>query len=343
MKRILLIAPIAILALSLTSCGAPPQTNGTLSQSGSLAADAVSAAITASSPTTAVPTATPFGEVPDSAGEDGILFDIYQSTAAADINLDGTAEQLKFAAGNETSTLYINDTEYTIDYPSLAQCFAVADIDTSDSILELGFTDAYHELYDGEEGCTLLFWWDGEQLYDMGPVIGLKFDGAWRASLHPAEFFDGQGLVQYVTRTSEFTDVWYMGRFLCDGAKRELKEEYYAADPLYPPDPLTLKTYCVLLNEINSDCFDEEYAVIWDYASGYGTLDRDYSDSIVSFIPQEGETLNVVRVYGQYWFKLEASDGKTGWLKCEEGRIQGIWQVMGWEAADIFDGIVIAG
>jgi hypothetical protein len=342
MKKFVLFVLTAALLFALASCAATPEPSQ-VAQPPDEATVAAPDPSPSPAPPTPAPTPTPFGEAPDSAGENGILFDIYPQRAEVDINLDGMAERIEFAAGEEASTLYINGTAYPIEYAALAQCFAVTDIDTADSILELGFTDKYYEMADSEEAYTYLFWWDGEQLYDMGPAAGLKFDGPWRAELHPADFFDGQGLVQYVTRTSEFTDVWYMGHFLCDGAERALKEDFYAADPLYEPDELSLKTYCVLLKKIDSAYFDSEYSVIWDYASGYATLPRDHSDEIVAFIPQEGEVLRIVRVYGQYWFKLEADDGKTGWLKCVEGKIQGIYQVMRWDAFDIFDGIVIAG
>jgi len=341
MKRVLLFA--LVLVVLLAACGTPP--NPTLSeQPSATSAPPVSTPSPTPQPTPSpVPTPTPFGEMPDSVGDNGILFDIYTHRAEVDLNFDGTAELLEFTADAGQSNLTIGGVSYTIDFAALSQSFAVTDIDTSDSILELCFTDLYYELADGEQPCSYLYWWDGTDLTYMGLVLGLAFDGAWRADLHPADFFDGQGLVQYVTRTTDFTDVWYMGHFLCDGAERKLKEKAYVTEPLYDVDPLTLKTFIVLLKEINSDYFEFDYYVIWDYASGYATLPRDYSDDIVSFIPQEGETLTVVRVYGQHWFKLRASDGKTGWLKCVDGKIQGIWQVMKWDAFDIFDGIVIAG
>jgi hypothetical protein len=344
MKKIVCFVLAAALIFSFASCS--PQAEPSQSAAGTpgdVIGEAAATPDEVSLPPTPEPSPTPFGEAPDSAGTGGILFDIYLQRAEADIDLDGTAERVEFTAGENESTLAINGTAYPIGYAALAQRFAVTDIDTADSILEFAFTDAYYELADGEEACTYLYWWDGTQLYDMGPVVGLKFDGAWRAGLHPADYFDGQGLVQYVTRTTEFTDVWYMGHFLCDGAERTLKEDYYATPPLFDPDPLTLKEYLVLLNKINSDYFKPDYYVIWDYASGYAMLPRSHSDEIVSFIPREGETLRIVRVYGQYWFKLEAADGKKGWLKCVDGKVQGVWQVMRWDAFDLFDGIVIAG
>lgn len=341
MKKTILWVLAAVLLFTLASCGTTPKPSST-PQSTEAATPAGSSATPASTPT-AAPTPTPFGETPDSAGKNGILFDIYAQRANADLNLDGTAEQIEFAAGEDESTLVINGTAYPIGYAALAQCFAVTDIDTADDILEIALTDQYHELEDTEQAFTYLFWWDGTQLYDMGLVEGLMFDSFWRADLHPAAFFDGKGLVQYITRTTEFTDVWYMGHFICDGAERKLKEDFYASDPLYEPDPLTLRTYCVLLKEIDSEYFKDKYSEMWDYGGSYGTFGRNYSDEIVSFIPQKGETLNIVRVYGPYWFKLEASDGKTGWLKCVDGKIQGIYQVMGWESFDVFDGITFAG
>lgn len=348
MKRVLLFAFVFVLALA--ACGTPADSSPSEQPS---EADTASVSVPASTPLStpplstptplSTPAATPFGETPDSAGGSGILFDIYQHRAEADLNADGTAEQIEFTAGSDVSTLSINGASYPVQHADLAQFFAITDLDTSDSILELCFTDEYYELADSEEAYSYLYWWNGTDLKEMGFVAGLKFDGAWRADLHPADFFDGQGLVQYVMRTTHLTDVWYMGHFYCDGSDRLLKEDYYTSAPLYDVEPLTLKTYLVLLKKIDSDYFGSDYSVVWDYASGYALLPRDHSDDIVSFIPQEGETLTVVRVYGQYWFKLQASDGKSGWLKCVDGKIQGVYQVMGWEASDIFDGIVMAG
>ena len=87
---------------------------------------------------------------------------------------------------------------------------------------------------------------------------------------------------------------------------------------------------------------------MWDYASGCGGLSweaRDYSDDIVAFLPQAGEELTIVKVYGKMWFKLKAADGKQGWLKCKDMKVYGYWPVMGqnYTADNLFDGIVIAG
>ena len=289
------------------------------------------------------PTPVPFGEAPDQAGHAGILFDIYISRALVDLNQDGMMEEVEFVAGAATSELRINGASYTVNLANLAQRFGITDVDGDDAILELAFTDPYAELADSEKAYTYVYWWSGTQLIKMGGLMDVKFDGAWRTDFDPADHFDGNGMTLCLARTEELTDIWYIGHYLCDGTERKLKEKNYSTQAVYPVDPLVLKSYIVLLNNIDSSYFTSEYYVIWDYASGYSTLDRNYTDSIVSFIPQEGETLEVIRVYGKYWFKLQASDGKAGWLKCMDKKVQGYYQVMGITAFDIFDGILIAG
>ena len=272
-----------------------------------------------------------------------MLFDIYVSRAEADLDSDGTQEQIEFITGGPTSTLIVNGTPYPISKPDLAQTFAITDVDITDGILELAFTEPYAELADSEKAFTYLYWWDGTQIIHMGGLMDVKFHGAWRSAFDPLQHFDGAGTVTCLTRTEHFSDVWYMGHYYPDGVQRKLKEDYYVAHIVGSQPPLTLKKYCVLLNEIDSSYFEFDYYVMWDYASFTATVGRNYSDDAISFIPQAGESLTIVRVYGKNWFKLRASDGKQGWLKCIDKKIQGYWQVMGDDAYDIFDGIVIAG
>ena len=287
----------------------------------------------------AIPTATPFGETPDQVGSGDVLFDIYQKTALVDLDMDGADEEVAFKAGDAASELHINGETYPVDIKGLAQLFAITDVDDSDGMLELVFTDKYRELSGTDKVSSYLYWWDGTQLIKMGALTDVKFDGSFISAFDPAEVFDAKGTVMYPVQTREFADVWYMGHFICDGAARILKEDAYTVKPLNAQSPLTLKEYCVLLKKIDSTYFGMDYAVIWDYASGYSTLGRDYSDDIVSFIPQAGEDLTIIRVYGAYWYKLQATDGKTGWLKCKDGKVQGYYQVMHYAASDIFDGI----
>ncbi len=299
------------------------------------------------SPLQSAPPTPQFGEEPDHAGSAEMLFDIYQHTALVDMNLDGTPEQLTFTAGGGSSQLQINDEVYTIERDNQAQLFAVTDVDVSDSILELAFTDEYSDdLADTEFAFTYLYWWNGTELIRMGGLMDMKFAGAWRSAFDPAEHFDAHGTVMCLTRTEHFSDAWYTGHYMPNGANRKLKEDNYAAPVLFNQEPLTLKHYIILLKNIDTTLFDFAYEVCWDYASGsggYGFESRDFSDDYVSFIPQAGEELTIIKVYGKKWFKLKAADGKQGWLKCEDGKVFNYWKVMRYTAEDLFDGIVIAG
>ena len=289
------------------------------------------------------PTPDPYAATPDQAGTDTVLFDIYQDRALADLNQDGTMERIEWVAGSSSSELRINDVPYAIPTAGLAQLFAVTDIDRSDGLLEIVLTEPYAELADTEFPYSHFFWWDGSDAISMGSVSELKFHGAWRAAFNPAAFLDGDGLIMTRARSIELTDVWYTGHYIVEGAQRAIREKAYATAPLYPVEPLTARHDILLLKRIDSQYFGSDYAVLWDFASGTATLDRDYSDDIISFLPRAGESLQVVRIYGKYWFKLQAADGKSGWLKCVGGQVQGYYQVMGLTAADLFDGIFMAG
>ena len=252
-------------------------------------------------------------------------------------------ERIEWVAGSSASELRINDVPYAISIAGLAQLFAVTDIDRSDGLLEIVLTEPYAELADTEFPYSHFFWWDGSDAISMGSVSELKFHGAWRAAFNPAAFLDGDGLIMTRARSIELTDVWYTGHYIVDGAQRVIREKAYATAPLYPVEPLTARHDILLLKRIDSQYFGSDYAVLWDFASGTSTLDRDYSDDIISFLPRAGESLQVVRIYGKYWFKLQAADGKSGWLKCVDGQVQGYYQVMGLTASDLFDGIFMAG
>jgi len=349
MKKVCMLCAVLLCLVLLVSC----------TGQGALPSASVSESVTASvSPNTSpspsdletpepsespAPTASVFGETPDQAGDSEVLFDIYKSQALADLNQDGTPEQLEFTANDASSTFSINGTAFTVNKGGLAQRFAVTDVDKSDKILEIAFTDKYSDLADSEKAFTWLYWWNGTNLICMGGLMDVKYDGAWRSGFDPKQYFDAEGLVTCLTRTEHFSDVWYNGHYKCSGTDRKLKEELYATKPVNQQEPLTLKEYCLLLKHCDSQYFDPEFSVMWDYASGTSTMPRDYSDDAVAFIPQAGEELKIVAVLGPYWFKLQAADGKKGWLKCIDMKIQGYYQVMHYDAHDIFDGIIIAG
>lgn len=292
---------------------------------------------------TPTPTPDPFAETPDQAGSGGILFDIYQDRALVDINGDGTADRIAFTAGSPTSQLQINGTAYPVNLNGPAQCFAITDIDGNDSFLEIVFTEPWAELADSERAYSYFYWWDGSQLYYMGKLMDMKFHGSWRGAFIATNHFDGAGLVMGQARSEHLTDIWYTARYTASGTNRKFKEKYYSAQPIYPVQTLELKEYIVLLKNIDSRYFEPDYYVLWDYASGTSMMERNHSDEIISFLPRAGETLQVIRIYGPYWFKLQAADGKTGWLKSIDKKVQGYFQVMGYTAYDIFDGILVAG
>lgn len=292
---------------------------------------------------TPTPTPDPFAETPDQAGSGGILFDIYQDRALVDINGDGTADRIAFTAGSPTSQLQINGTAYPVNLNGPAQCFAITDIDGNDSFLEIVFTEPWAELADSERAYSYFYWWDGSQLYYMGKLMDMKFHGSWRGAFIATNHFDGAGLVMGQARSEHLTDIWYTARYTASGTNRKFKEKYYSAQPIYPVQTLELKEYIVLLKNIDSRYFEPDYYVLWDYASGTSMMERNHSDEIISFLPRAGESLQVIRIYGPYWFKLQAADGKTGWLKSIDKKVQGYFQVMGYTAYDIFDGILVAG
>ncbi|MGI6071551.1 MAG: hypothetical protein ACOX75_00855 [Lachnospiraceae bacterium] len=298
-------------------------------------------------PPTEAPTEPPTeaftGEDPDRAGFGEVLFDIYKRNALVDLNGDGKPEKLTFRASGDSATMQINSSVYNIDDPNLAQLFAVTDVDVSDGILELVFTAKYPT----EFPFAHLYWWDGVNLFKMGSLPDVRIDGPWRNTFFPEDHFDAHGMVMCRAMTQHLSTVWYIGHYIPEGAERRLKEDLYVAEVIsYQEVPLKLKEdHMLLLKKITSKYFEPSYSAMWDYGSGsggYGGKSRSYSDDIVAFIPQKGEGLIITDVYGQKWFKLTASDGKSGWLKCEDSKVYGYWPVMGDEytAYDLFDGIM---
>ena len=121
--------------------------------------------------------------------------------------------------------------------------FAVTDVDITDNILELAFTDEYNgDLADTEFPFTYLYWWNGTDTQKDGRPDGHEIRGSWRSDFNPADNFDAHGIVMCLTRTQNFSDVWYTGHYKPDGADRKLKEDLYAAPVLFHQEPLKLKS-----------------------------------------------------------------------------------------------------
>jgi len=293
------------------------------------------------------PVSSASGETPDRAGSGDVLFDIYVSAASADLNGDGTPEFITFARGAGSSELTINGVSHTINRPGLAQKFAVTDVDRSDNVLELVFTDKYESgLADTEFRYSYLYWWNGAALKEMGSLMDVKFDGSWRASFNPKKYFKANGEVYCLAHSTELTDVWYMKQLKPDGADRKLKEVLYAAKPVGDPGPLKIKPgkACLLLTHVKSSLFSSSHNSMWDYADWPHSLGRAIDPNAdIKIIAQEGETLKIVGVWGQNWLKLQTADNYKGWIRVDDGKVQGYWNVMHYTGEDIFDGIVVAG
>lgn len=355
MKKLLIIMFSAVIALSFTACSSGSVTVASESPSeatpsASLSAPAPTATLAPTPSPTIEPSPTPssfLADTPDSAGSGTVLFDIYESRALVDLNGDGTDEEIIFDANASDSTLYINGTANTIAVSGLAQLFAVTNVDTSDNLLELVFTDEYaSELADTEFASSYLYWWNGSALVSMGALMDVKFAGAWRSTFDATKYFKANGEVYYLANTSELTDLWYMKQCKPDGSDRKLKEVLYATKPLFSPEPLTIRAgkACLLLAHGDSTFFGSSYAAMWDYAGYPHNLGRAINPTAdIVIIAQAGETLTIVGVLGPNWVKLQTSDGYKGWIKVDDGKVQGYSKVMHFTAADIFDGIVIAG
>ena len=69
------------------------------------------------------------------------MFDIYDTTAVADITGDGSDDVISFVAGASNSTLTVDGVAFTINKSNLAQKFAITDVDIADGMLEIAFCD----------------------------------------------------------------------------------------------------------------------------------------------------------------------------------------------------------
>ncbi|MDP2892249.1 MAG: hypothetical protein Q8O09_03845, partial [Bacillota bacterium] len=173
-----------------------------------------------------------------------------------------------------------------------------------------------------------------------------KFDGAWRGTFNAADHFKADNFVLCLARTTEFTDVWYTGKYQPNGTARKLKEVRYPTKPLNMPIDLSVKPgmACILLAHADSTFFGSAYNVMWDYACWPHIEGRAIAPTAdIVIITLGPEPVKLVGVLGPNWFKLETADHYKGWVKVVDGKVQGYWHVMGYTADDIFDGIIIAG
>jgi hypothetical protein len=354
MKKIIVAIIASMLILSLAACRVeikPDNINVTTIPSDEPAEPGPSDAQPAEAPSEATsPADEPAPEsfvpdTPDRAGSGDTLFDIYAGKALADLDGDGTDEEIEFEAGADKSTLYINGAANTVDVSGLAQLFAITDVDKGDKYLELVFTDKYDSgLADTEFAYSYVYWYGDSKLTPMGSLMDVKFAGDWRGDFDAAKHFKANGEVYCLTRTTELTDIWYLARLKPDGSSRKLEEDSYdyVTKPVNSPEPLTIKACrkCLLLAHGTSKYFSN--SDMWNYAKpphNGGRVPSPPMEDVV-IIAQEGETLEIVDVIGQNWVRLKSTDdGAKGWIKIVNGKVQG-YNV---PPADIFDGIVIAG
>jgi hypothetical protein len=298
---------------------------------------------------TDTPEPSPTAESPDSAGSGSVLFDIYQSWALVDINKDGTAEDIKFTSGAAKSAVEINGKSFSISKPHLAQLFAVTDIDTSDKILELVFTDAYDAgLADSEKAFSWVYWWDGTKLIYMGGLMDIKFAGAWRAAFVAKDHFNGKKVITCLMRSTELTDVWYMGHYQpsVDHADRRLVEYYFVTVPINEVGQLTVKAghVCLIQKKYEDTYFNSMYDYYWIPTLAPTTLGRILDPAAgIKIIERAGEKLTITGVYGYKWFRVKTHDGYQGWIYCKGKKVGAYYGVMGWTADDMFDGLMNAG
>lgn len=350
MKRIIIIIIAAALILSLAACTVEIKPNNiTVTTLPSFepteAAGPTETPADVTLPTTGPSTEPTTGgfvpDTPDRAGSGDVLFDIYKGKALADLDGNGTDEEIEFEAGADKSSLYINGAASTISVSGLAQLFAVTDVDKGDKYLELVFTGKYDsKLADTEFAYSHVYWWDGSKLNPMGSLMDVKFAGAWRGDFDAAKHFKANGEVYCLAHTTELTDIWYMEELKPDGAGRKFTEILDAFKPVNTPDPLTIKAgkKCLLLAHGDSSFFSNSN--MWDYAKYPHNAGRVINPNAnIVIIAQGGETLKVVAVLGPNWVKLQTSDGYKGWIKVVKGKVQGY----NLAPADIFDGIVAAG
>lgn len=352
MKKVLAILFAAMLVISFSGCDSPSPS------------PSVSAAPSTPEPTdlpvespTIMPTATPSptpevtpepsptAEAPDSAGSGDVLFDIYQSWALRDINLDGTDEDIKFTSGEAKSILQINGTSIDVPKPNLAQLFAITDIDTSDKILELVFTDKYDpEIADSEKAFSWVYWWNGTKLLFMGGMMDMKFAGDWRSTFKAADFTNGKGQASCLTRTEELTDIWYIANYRPSGSARKLSEYRHTAAPVNEVGQLTCKTYCLIQTDHVDTYMSSMYDYYWIPTLPPTTLGRVLNpDTGIKIIAQPGDKLAITGTYGKTWFKVKTQDGHQGWIYCKDKKVGAYFATKGWTAEDMFDGLVVAG
>jgi len=322
--------PLETLAPSVTIMPTPPPPSPT-------AAPLPSPSV---SPTAVLPAA-------DSAGSGDVMFDIYDTTAVADIDNDGSDDVISFAAGTSSSTLTVDGVDYTINQYKLAQKFAITDVDISDGWLEIAFCDIddppEHDL---DRPYTHYYWWDGSTFIHCGSFWEMGWDGAERAGFDANDHMDGHGMIMSVDRSPNFTDVWYMAHWELNGANRQKKEDLYAAPLLHSTPDLTLEMPCLLLENINLSYFDAGHSAWWDHASWPHVNGRvvdpgGTGDFII--IAQPPETLEVIKVYGKRWFKLRTHDGYSGWIRVVDFKMSGYDDVMYIDVWDIFEDVFVAG
>lgn len=354
MKKIVIVIIAAALIMSLSACKPPEDSHVTVTTLPSFMPTEEPSLIPTeeASPTlepTIEPTETPTDAgfsagTPDHAGSGDTLFDIYESMALADLDGDGTDEEIEFQAGDSKSTLYIDGAASTIDISGLAQLFAVTDVDKGDKYLELVFTDEYDsDLGDTEFPYSYVYWYDGSTLASMGSLMDVKFAGAWRSDFKAKTYFKADGYAYGLAHATELTDIWYLKRLKPNGSDRKFKEDYtnFAPVPVNTPGQLTIKAgkKCLLLAHGDSSFFGN--SDMWNYAKyphNAGRVKKPNEDIVV--IAQAGETMKVVAVLGQNWVKLQSTlDGSKGWIKISKGKVLG-YNIA---PADLFDGIVIAG
>jgi hypothetical protein len=357
MKKALAILFAAMLVISFSGCETPsPSPTPTASPAPATPAPPTETPTVAPTPTpsptptptpTATPVPSPTAEAPDSAGSGSVLFDIYQSWALVDINKDGTAEDIKFTSGGAKSVLEINGTAYNIAKPNLAQLFAVTDINTSDNILELVFTDNYDAgLADSEKAFSWVYWWNGTKLIYMGGLMDIKFAGAWRSTFVAKDHFNGKGVITCLMRSTNLTDIWYMGHYKpsVDYTDRRLVEYYFITVPINEVGPLTCKTVCLIQKKYEDTYFNSMYDYYWIPTLAPTTLGRILDpDTGIKIIVRPGETLTITGVYGSRWFRVKTFDGYQGWIYCKDKKVGAYNATMGWTADDMFDGLMSAG
>lgn len=363
MKRILAAAFVTMLVLSVAGCSlfepaptpaasptAAPTDAPTAPPEITPAATATPEPPTPSPTPSPTPVPSPTAEGPDSAGA-SVLFDIYQSSALVDINKDGTPEDITFTSGADKSTLEINGTAYDVPKPGLAQLFAVMDMDTSDKILELVFTDKYNaNLADSEKAFSWMYWWNGSKLISMGGLMDVKFDGNWRSAFKAEDVTDGKGQVFCLTRTQELTDIWYVAYYKTTGNDRKLYEWRHTAEPVNELEPLTCKTVCLLQSNHDETSRDHNkyansmYDYYWIPTLEPTTLGRIADpDEGIKLIARPDDKLTITGTYGPTWFKVKTQDGYVGWIYCKDKKVGAYNATVGWTAEDMFDGLVSAG